>query len=127
MNTLSLTLLTPQGLIYEGEVLEAYFPSIDGPLGLLPGHTPFIAQLAPSGVIRLKDKDGMLLYFAVRQGAVEVRPDKTIGLSEECVKMPSVEEAEKYLSSRNQAKLENDSDVARAGAALAGQYAASKN
>ena len=123
MSPLLLTLLTPQGLVYEGEVLEAYFPTVQGPLGVLPGHTPFIAQLAPAGVIRLKDARGFPLYFAVRQGAVEIRPDKTIALSEECVKSSSLEAAQAYLDQRTSPTSSDEKDVARAQAALTSQYA----
>jgi F-type H+-transporting ATPase subunit epsilon len=125
MKPLVLTLLTPQGLVFEGEVLEAYFPTVEGPLGVLPGHTPFIAQIAPSGVIALKDARGFSLYFAVHQGAVEIRPDKTIALLESCVKMTSKEDAIAYLKKEEAFPKGGEKDIERAEAALASQYAKS--
>ena len=122
MSAFSLTLLSPQGLAYEGEVLEAYFPSLQGPLGILPGHTPYIAALAEQGVIRIKESNGNLRYFAIHHGALEVRSDKTIALLEECVSAPTYEAATLLLQTPEGAKAPGEKDVARAEAALTSQY-----
>jgi F-type H+-transporting ATPase subunit epsilon len=121
MSPLNVTLLSPQGLVYEGEALEVYFPTTDGPLGVLPGHTPFIAELAPMGVIRLKETNGNLHYFAVSHGAVEVRPDKTIALSDLCLSAPSEEEARALLKKGQSPLQKDDKDFERARAALEAQ------
>ena len=89
MSVYSLAILSPQGPVYDGEVLEAYFPSLRGPLGILPGHTPFIGALAECGVIRIKEKNGNPRYFAIRHGALEVRSEKTIALVESCLSAPN--------------------------------------
>jgi F-type H+-transporting ATPase subunit epsilon len=121
MSPLNVTLLSLQGLVYEGEALEVYFPTTDGPLGVLPGHTPFIAELAPMGVIRLKETNGNLHYFAVSHGAVEVRPDKTIALSDLCLSAPSEEEARALLKKGQSPLQKDDKDFERARAALEAQ------
>jgi F-type H+-transporting ATPase subunit epsilon len=126
MKPFPLMILTPNGLVYEGEVLEGYFPTIEGPLGILPGHTPYLAQLAESGVIRLKEANGNLRYFAVHEGALEVRPDKTIVLSESCVSSASLEAANALLSSTSGPQKAGEKDVERAAAALASEYGASR-
>jgi F-type H+-transporting ATPase subunit epsilon len=121
MSPLKITLLSPQGLVYEGEALEGYFPTVKGPLGILPGHTPFIAELAPEGVIRLKETNGNLHYFAVSRGVLEVRPDKTLALSEVCLSAPSEEEAKALLKKRETPQKAAGNDVERARAALEAQ------
>jgi F-type H+-transporting ATPase subunit epsilon len=97
MNSFLLTLLTPQGVAFDGEVTEAYFPSTQGPLGVLPGHTPYVAVLAANGVIRLKTPDKKELFFVIHNGVVEVRPDKTIALTENSLAASSEEVAQNLL------------------------------
>lgn len=97
MSSFLLTILTPHGVMFDGEVTEAYFPSTQGPLGILPGHTPYVAVLASNGVIRLKTSDKKELFFVIHYGVVEVRPDKTIALSENCLVASSLAAAETLL------------------------------
>jgi F-type H+-transporting ATPase subunit epsilon len=125
MSVYTLTLLSPQGLAYEGEVLEAYFPSLQGPLGILPGHTPYIAALAESGVIRLKESNGNERFFAIHHGALEVRSDKTIALVEECQSAATYAAATELLKSSSQPSSTSEKDVERAGVALQSQYKSS--
>ncbi|MFA6620207.1 MAG: F0F1 ATP synthase subunit epsilon [Bacilli bacterium] len=125
MSAYSLTILSPQGLAFEGEVLEAYFPSLQGPLGILPGHTPYIAALAENGVIRLKESNGNERYFAIHHGALEVRSDKTIALVEECQSAANYAAASVLLQAASQPKVDSSKDVARAEAALTSQYKSS--
>jgi|SRR5574344_1903546 F-type H+-transporting ATPase subunit epsilon len=121
MSSLIVTILSPEGLAYEGEVLEAYFPSAQGPLGILPGHTPYIAELAVEGVIRIKETNGNLRYFGISRGALEVRPDKSIALTDVALSAKSEEEALMLLKSRSTSKLSDTKDVERGRAALEAQ------
>jgi F0F1-type ATP synthase epsilon subunit len=89
-------IVTPFAVVFEGDCEEAYFPTEKGPLGILPGHTPFIAPLAPQGIIRLKAA-GQYAYFAAQAGAVEVKPSETIALASECLAAASEEEAQELL------------------------------
>ena len=122
MSVYSLTILSPQGLAFEGDVLEAYFPSLQGPLGILPGHTPYIAALAENGVIRLKESNGNERYFAIHHGAIEVRNDKTIALVEECQSATTYAAASALLQGASHPEVASSQDVARAEAALTSQY-----
>jgi F-type H+-transporting ATPase subunit epsilon len=94
MSDLSLVILSPRGILFEGECDAAYVPARTGPMGILPGHTPIVAALnEKGGVIRLEMHDGTERCFAVRGGYLSVRPDKTMILSESLREAPSEEEA----------------------------------
>jgi len=78
---LSLTILSPSGVIIKEEVSEVYVPSKDGPIGILRGHTPLIAELAPLGVLRYQ-KNGAYTYVRITHGVVEVKPDELVILTQ---------------------------------------------
>ncbi len=91
--TLNLVILSPNGVVYQGDVSEAYFPLGNGPIGIYPGHTPYLGQLKQSGVIKIKEVT-FPRFFAVKHGALEVKPDnKVIVVTENAVEASSYEEA----------------------------------
>lgn len=92
----SLVLLSPFGVIYEGEVKEVYIPASNGPIGILPRHTPFIGNITSrGGVLHFVDLSNKEHFFAVKNGAIEVKSDKTILL------LTEVKEASSYLEAKN--------------------------
>jgi F-type H+-transporting ATPase subunit epsilon len=101
MKDITLTILTPQGLAYEGEVEEVYVPTSKGPLGVLPGHTPYVAVIADAGVLHFHTADKKERFFALRYGALEVKPDKTIVLSNMALSAETLEQAQALLLSPN--------------------------
>ncbi len=94
---LNLVILTPLGKVFEGEVDEVIVPSAQGALGILPSHTPLISTLAPKGVLKaIKGKES--IFFALYHGALEVKTDRVIVLSESAFRAASEEEAKAFLS-----------------------------
>ncbi len=47
MNTYKLTIATPDGNQFQGEVYALYLRGADGDLAVLAGHTPFITSVQP--------------------------------------------------------------------------------
>jgi F-type H+-transporting ATPase subunit epsilon len=111
--SLPLIIVTPFGFVFEGECDGAYFPAETGPLGILPGHTPFLAALAAQGVIKIL-AGSETLFFAIRGGALEVKPNRTVVLSEFCVKASSEEEANDLLLKLKESSENKNEDVKRA-------------
>ncbi len=70
-----LELVTLSGVKYGGDVYEVLLPTLDGQIGVLPGHMPLISA-ATNGVIGVRrnanDKDDMIEYFATNGGVIEV-------------------------------------------------------
>ncbi|MEO1959196.1 MAG: ATP synthase F1 subunit epsilon [Nautiliaceae bacterium] len=71
---MKISIVTPLGKIFEGEIKEATFPGSEGEFGVLDGHAPLVTTLNP-GVIILKKADGAEEVIAVNWGYVEVTPD----------------------------------------------------
>ena len=76
----SLKIETPKGIAFEGPIDEAYFPSVNGPLGILPGHTRIISKMKEAGVLKLVYQ-GKNTYYAVFGGILNFEHDEGILLS----------------------------------------------
>ncbi len=115
MATLTLDLLTPSGIVFEGEVAYASIPAQKGILGLMPGYTPLIATLADKGVLKIVLPNKEERFFAVSFGAVEVKKEKTIILSEKAISAKNEDEAKALLKKPPFSNdLTYDSDIKKA-------------
>jgi F-type H+-transporting ATPase subunit epsilon len=103
---LGVRLLTPEGPLFDDVAYMVIAPSIEGEVGILPRHTPFIAFLRP-GEVRLKLTDDTEEIYATTEGYVSVEEDRVLILTEQA------ERAEEIDVERARAALE------RAEAALA--------
>jgi len=78
------SILTPEKLIYEGEVGFAVVQANNGEIGFLYGHSPLISKLG-FGEIRLNSPKG-IDYLMVEGGVVEVKNNNLIVLAEKAFK-----------------------------------------
>ena len=90
---MKISIVTPLGKIYEGEIKEATFPGVEGEFGVLDGHAPLVTNLNP-GVITLKKEDGKEEVIAVNWGYVEVTPDHVNVLADGAVPVAGASESE---------------------------------
>ena len=97
INKLSCTILTPEKVLYEGEVGFAVVQAYNGEMGFLFNHSPLISELG-FGEVRLRDEKSTT-YFMVEGGVVEIRDNKLIVLAENAVAKSEldVQEIEKRL------------------------------
>jgi len=73
--TFSLELVTPTGIVYQGDVEEVTAWNPIGQFGVLAEHINFITSLVP-GVVEIKLPDGAILYYVVSGGLAEVKDGK---------------------------------------------------
>jgi F-type H+-transporting ATPase subunit epsilon len=90
---MKISIVTPLGKIFEGEIKEATFPGSEGEFGVLDGHAPLVTTLNP-GVITLKKADGAEEVIAVNWGYVEVTPDHINVLADGAVPVAGSSESE---------------------------------
>jgi len=90
---MKLSIVTPFGKIFEGEIKEATFPGVEGEFGVLEGHSPLVTNLAP-GVITFKKEDGKEEAIAINWGYVEVTPDHVNVLADSAVAITGGSESE---------------------------------
>jgi F-type H+-transporting ATPase subunit epsilon len=80
MKTIKVSVVTPDGPVYESDVEMVSTKAQSGELGILPGHIPMVAPLQ-IGAVRLK-KAGTTDFVAVSGGFLEVRPDQVTILAQ---------------------------------------------
>lgn len=91
----AVSILTPEGKVFEGDVYSVSAPGALGSFGVLEGHAPMIAALG-TGVLKLVIGDDNR-FFVVEGGFAEVRKDKVVVLADR------VDPADNEDSAREQA------------------------
>jgi F-type H+-transporting ATPase subunit epsilon len=72
MATFHLDLVSPEKLLFAGEVEQVDVPGSEGDFGVLAGHAPLIATLRP-GILVIY-RDGTVVKIVVNGGFAEVSP-----------------------------------------------------
>ncbi|MCA9327935.1 ATP synthase F1 subunit epsilon [Candidatus Saccharibacteria bacterium] len=94
---MQLQLVTLAGSKFDEEVYEVVIPTVDGEIGVFPGHEPLVT-LARGGVIQVRrkrtDPTDRMEYFAVSGGIVEVTGDHVKVLVDEADHGEDIVEAE---------------------------------
>jgi len=78
--SIKVDIVTPEKMLYSGEVEMVTLPGTNGQMGILRGHAPLLSTL-DIGEIVLHSREGNE-YLAVSGGVVEVRPDKVTILAD---------------------------------------------
>jgi F-type H+-transporting ATPase subunit epsilon len=123
MKTIKVSVVTPDGPVYESDVEMVSTKAQSGELGILPGHIPMVAPLA-IGVVRLKMPGGKEAdSVAVSGGFLEVRPDKVTILAQAAEKAEDIDveraqKAKERAEQRMREQKAEDIDFRRAELAL---------
>jgi F-type H+-transporting ATPase subunit epsilon len=83
MATFHFDLVSPEKLIFSGEVNQVDLPGSEGDFGVLAGHAPLVSTLRP-GVLVIRDERGEL-PVVVNGGFAEVGPNGLTVLAEMAV------------------------------------------
>jgi F-type H+-transporting ATPase subunit epsilon len=99
--TFELSLVTPEGAAFEGEVEMLVVPGDAGEIGVLARHAPLVAMLKAGSTRIYRDRDsGEVMEFATGPGFFKVEQDRAIALVDDAV------EAREIDSARAQEQLE---------------------
>ena len=80
--TLHVELLMPDRSLWSGEAGMVIAKTIDGDIGILPGHSPVFGILSPGSLVRIQpeasdeDQSGEEVRAAVRDGFLSVTNDR---------------------------------------------------
>jgi F-type H+-transporting ATPase subunit epsilon len=74
MASLIVSVISPERVLFEGEVESVVAPAYDGEVGILPDHAPMVTLLG-RGTLRLGD-GGRAGRFAVEGGFLQVAENK---------------------------------------------------
>ncbi len=109
-----LEVVTPEGIIYKGEVDQTVINTADGEIGVLENHMLLLTNVVP-GKLRIEKEGEEPKEFAVTYGIIDVRGDKVIVLVEEAFEIGEInverekellKEAEEKLAEREKLSLE---------------------
>jgi F-type H+-transporting ATPase subunit epsilon len=81
MPTFHFELVSPDRLVFAGQVAQVDVPGEEGDFGVLAGHAPYVATLKP-GLLTIH-KDGGPLQVVVRGGFAEAGPTGLTVLAEQ--------------------------------------------
>ncbi|HTI34648.1 MAG TPA: ATP synthase F1 subunit epsilon [Miltoncostaea sp.] len=115
---LGLRVLTPEGAVFDDLAYMVIAPSVEGEVGILPRHTPFIAFLRP-GEVRIKLLDDTEQVWATTEGYVSVEEDRVLILTEQAERAEEIDvERARAALERAEAELADagDDDVRRVAA-----------
>jgi F-type H+-transporting ATPase subunit epsilon len=91
--TFDVSLVTPDGPVFEGEVEMLIVPGADGEIGVLARHAPLIAMLkAGSTRVHVK-REGEVHEFATGPGFFKVEQDRALALVDDAVDAKHVDDA----------------------------------
>ncbi len=122
MKEMTLEVVTPSKLVFNGTIKSITVPGTLGSFQVLFNHAPIISTLEV-GVVQIDDTEGKTLKFSTSGGTIEVLKNKIILLAESFEKpedinldraKQSLERAKNRLSITNKEKV----DTARAEASL---------
>jgi F-type H+-transporting ATPase subunit epsilon len=106
--TFSVSLVTPEGAAFEGEVEMLVVPGADGEIGVLARHAPLVALLKAGSTRVYRDRASEdVLEFATGPGFFKVEQDRALALVDDAIDARHVddERARKQLEDA-QAELE---------------------
>jgi len=84
--TFSVSLVTPEGAAFEGEVEMLVVPGADGEIGVLARHAPLVALLKAGSTRVYKDRSTEdVLEFATGPGFFKVEQDRALALVDDAV------------------------------------------
>ena len=83
-NSFKLEIISPENIIYSGDVKLATLPSYEGEMGLLKNHIPIITFLKP-GIIKVEKNKGEVSEFFVEDGTVDYFNDVLVILSSSAI------------------------------------------
>lgn len=84
-----LEIVTPERRVLARDVDEVILPGAEGSFGVLPGHHPMLAGLAPG--VAISKADGQTEIMAISGGFAEVGPDRVSVLAETCEKASEID------------------------------------
>lgn len=103
---LSLEIVTPDARVYSDTIDSVVIPTVEGEVGILPGHIPLLTQVE-HGELRVT-KGSQTLLLAVSGGFVEIEDDRVHVLAEHAISEEKIDEkAVEAALKRAEAELED--------------------
>ncbi|KAA2236861.1 F0F1 ATP synthase subunit epsilon [Salinarimonas soli] len=92
MATFHLELVSPERLLFEGQVESVQLPASEGDMTILPGHSPVITTLKP-GILTVSGGTGGAQRLFVRGGFADVNAAGLTILAEQAIPVAELDSA----------------------------------
>lgn len=92
MKSFKLKIVTPEKILFSGEVNQVSVSTTTGEITILPNHIPLVSQLAPGEIVTSNGKADHQL-MAVSGGLIEVLPDQVVILADTAERAEDIDEA----------------------------------
>src|SRR5262244_1583367 len=103
MPALHFDLVSPERLLFSGEVNQVDIPGLEGDFGVLAGHAPLFSSIRPG--IMTVHREGRALRIVVNGGFAEVNPEGLTVLADMAV---PIEDFDRDVLAREIADTEDD-------------------
>lgn len=90
--TMHVDVVSAEANIFSGTVEAVFAPAQEGEVGIMPRHSPFLAQLKP-GQVRVVKQGGEEEFFYVSGGMLEVQPHTVTVLADTALRARDMDEA----------------------------------
>ena len=87
---LTLEIVTPEAKVYSDTIDSVVIPTLEGEVGILPGHIPLLTKVE-DGELRVT-KGNQTLHLAVGGGFAEIDGDKVSVLAERAITEEQIDE-----------------------------------
>ena len=92
--TFSVSLVTPAGPAFDGEIEMMVVPGADGEIGVLARHAPLVALLKAGSTRIYRDRSSEdVLEFATGPGFFKVEQDRALALVDDAVEARDIDDA----------------------------------
>lgn len=124
MTAVAFRLITPAGVVFDGEAELVIAVTTEGEEGILPRHAPLVAALKP-GVLRAnvrRDERAQRLELAAGSGFIQALPERITVLVDSAVRFEDVDvsKTREDLKSAMEARDRSTEEFARAKLRLTG-------
>ena len=87
--SLLLEIVTPESKVYSDEADSVVLPTVEGEMGILPGHIPILTMINPGELI--VSSAGKTKHLAVDKGFAQVLGDKVSVLTEGAINIEEID------------------------------------
>ena len=88
---LTLEIVTPEARVFSETIDSVVIPTVEGEIGILPGHIPLLTQV-DSGELRVT-KGSSTYHLAVGRGFAEIEGDRVSVLAESAISEEKIDES----------------------------------
>ena len=101
---MQLDIVSPEGVLFSGKTIGVFLKSIEGELGILPGHLQLLTQVAPCSLRLIKPDSEEIILF-ISGGLLEVQPKIATLLADTALRPQDVNESSAKEAAENAKKL----------------------